>query len=70
MQEYARQAKDTELVGHATEIKLRAERRADELLSELDERRGRPETLPLRVVFLATRKWGFPTTNRLVGKNL
>jgi ParB family chromosome partitioning protein len=40
MQEYAKQAKDTEMLQHATEIRLRAERRAGELLKDLGERRG------------------------------
>jgi hypothetical protein len=33
--EYAKQAKDTELIKHATEVKLRAERRVGELLIEM-----------------------------------
>lgn len=46
MAAYARQAKDTELIQYATEIKVRAERKAGELLrlaSERGERAGKAE---------------------------
>lgn len=43
MAAYAKQANDTQLVEWATEIKVRAERRAGEMLREMDVSPGRPQ---------------------------
>jgi N6-adenosine-specific RNA methylase IME4 len=41
---YAREAKDSELIDHAVEVRLTAERKAGQLLIEMGERRGGDQT--------------------------
>jgi hypothetical protein len=81
MQHYARQAKDGQLIEYATDIRLRAERRAGELLREMadkDERArpsdgGRPPvekttSTALLVSKPTLKELGFGAANRLMLK--
>jgi hypothetical protein len=66
MQAYARQAKDSTLITQATEIRMRAERRAGELLIEMEDRgerrahsqrsRGATSALPPKLADLGINK--------------
>lgn len=49
MAAYARQAKDTELMQYATEIKVRAERRCGELLTQTEKNQGARGVGPIAV---------------------
>lgn len=49
MAAYARQAKDSELIQYATEIKVRAERRCGEMLTTTEKNRGAAGVGPIEV---------------------